>query len=228
MGIDFEKELEEIKKNIKEIYENIDMKNINRHVSNTVHDIMKSFNMNVGDEPREQKNKEKETEPGSKEMDEETKELLRRIQDNHIKMRDTNHNTGYVSYCGTFASSDRESKWVYQTQDTDGLLTLIENKSAVKVLNCIGNSMRLDILLAIMKQPMTVAQLVEHFGSNSTGQIYHHLGPLMTADLIVEDPHNKGVYIVQPHRVQGIIMLLAGIKDMTDTKYTEGDWTPES
>jgi DNA gyrase subunit B len=84
----------------------------------------------------------------------------------------------------------------------------------------------LNILLSILKKPMTVAQLVEEGGYNSTGQVYHHLKPLLAADLIVEDSQNegRGVYVVQPHRVQGIIMLLSGISDMLDPQYTQGDW----
>lgn len=234
MGRDFEKEIDEIKRNIKEMASNIDMKAINRQISNTVQDILKSFNFKADNAENEETNNDQRSESDSTETNSKTdytesnKTLLKQVQDNQKKMREANNNTGYISYCGNYTSSSRESRWVTATTNTDDLLALIENKSAVKVLNCIGNSMRLDILLAIMKKPMTVAQLVEHFGSNSTGQIYHHLGPLITADLIVEDENNKGLYIVQPHRVQGIIMMLAGINDMIDTKYTEGDWNPES
>ena len=48
--------------------------------------------------------------------------------------------------------------------------------------------------------------------------------PLLAADLIAEDKQQKGVYIVQPHKVQGIIMLLAGINDMVDETYSQGTW----
>ena len=77
---------------------------------------------------------------------------------------------------------------------------------------------------------MTVAQLVEECGYNSTGQVYHHLKPLIAANLVAEDEHGdvKGRYIVVPHRVQGIIMLLAGISDMLDPQYTQGDWTNDA
>ena len=49
---------------------------------------------------------------------------------------------------------------------------------------------------------MTVAKLVEECGFNSTGQVYHHLKPLIAADLVIEDPQseNRGVYIIQPSR----------------------------
>jgi DNA gyrase subunit B len=106
----------------------------------------------------------------------------------------------------------------------DELLGLIENHSAEKVLACIGSGDRLNILLAILKNPMTVAQLVEQCGFGSTGQVYHHLKPLIAADLIGEDEKNRGVYYVKGHRVQGILMLLCGISDMLDPKYTRGNW----
>jgi DNA gyrase subunit B len=81
-------------------------------------------------------------------------------------------------------------------------------------------------MLSILKKPKTVAQLVEACGFGSTGQVYHHLKPLIAADLITEDSKNegKGVYVITSHRVQGIIMLLAGISDMLDPKYTQGTW----
>jgi len=236
MSRDFGNEIDEIKKNIKEMYEmmrdNIDMKKINRNVSDTVNEILKGFNFNHDfryetDPKTEQTESAETTESAEKCEVKDDNEIVKQLQENLIQRRKDNNVSGYITYFGDFEASDRESKWTSNYVSTDELLTLIEDKSAVKVLNCIGNSLRLDILLAILKHPMTVAQLVEHFGSNSTGQIYHHLGPLMTADLIVEDKNGKGVYIVQPHRVQGILMMLAGIRDMIDTKYTEGSWTAD-
>lgn len=75
---------------------------------------------------------------------------------------------------------------------------------------------------------MTVAQLVEECGYHSTGQVYHHLKPLLAADLVAEDREKKGCYVVQPHRVQGIIMLLAGISDMYDPRHAKGTWEIEA
>ncbi|MDD5191278.1 MAG: ArsR family transcriptional regulator [Dehalococcoidales bacterium] len=138
--------------------------------------------------------------------------------------------TGCITYIGVFSSGGRQADWIRHEVNTDDLLKLIENKMAVKVLACIGNNDRLNILLSILKKPMTVAQLVEECGYGSTGQVYHHLKPLISADLITEDSKSeaKGVYFIQPHRVQGIIMLLAGISDMLDPQYTKGDWDQSS
>ena len=80
------------------------------------------------------------------------------------------------------------------------------------------------MLLALLRSPKTVAQLVEQCGYNTTGQVYHHLKPLLAADLVKEDEYQRGAYVIQPHRVSGIIMLLVGISDMLDPKYTQGNW----
>ncbi len=132
--------------------------------------------------------------------------------------------TGMVTYLGVFTSGKRQSNWIKNHINTDDLLTLIENHTAQKILKCIGNQDRLNILLAILKKPMSVTELVAECHLNSTGQAYHHMKPLLAADLITEDEQNniKGIYIIQPHRVQGIIMLLTGICDMVDETFTKG------
>lgn len=135
---------------------------------------------------------------------------------------------GLIDYMGVFSSGGRQSNWIKHHVHVDELLSMIEDHTVEKVLRCIGNSDRLNILLAILKKPSTVAELVTVCGLNSTGQAYHHMKPLLAADLIAEDDASgtggKGVYIVQPHKVQGIIMLLAGIADMVDETYTKGNW----
>ena len=135
----------------------------------------------------------------------------------------TDGSTGRITYMGVFASGGRQSTWVKNDLNTDGLLTLIEDRTAEKVLNCIGSNDRLSMLLAILRKPRTVAELVSDCGFSSTGQVYHHLKPLIAADLVTEDKHQRGIYIIQPHRVQGVIMLLAGIGDLVDGTYTQGE-----
>lgn len=138
----------------------------------------------------------------------------------------TNNQTGAITYLGVFASNKRQSTWIGNNINTDALLELITNKTAEKVLSCIGNNDRLNILLAILKKPMTVAEIVEECKLNSSGQAYHHMKPLLAADLIKEDElsNSKGTYVIQPHKVQGIIMLLAGIHDMVDESFSKGTW----
>jgi DNA gyrase subunit B len=135
--------------------------------------------------------------------------------------------TGAITYLGVFASGGRQSNWIRNEVSTDELLGLIANDMAPKALACIGSGDRLRMLLALLKGACSVTQLVEQCGFSSTGQAYHHLKPLLAADLIEEDERERGFYTVRPHRVQGIIMVLAGICDMLDAEYTRGAWEAE-
>ena len=132
--------------------------------------------------------------------------------------------SGLVTYLGVYNSGGRQSNWIQSSVSADDLLSHIESGLAGKVLACIGNVNRLAMLLEILRGPKTVATLVEKCGFGSTGQVYHHLKPLLAADIVVEDERQKGVYVIRPHKVQGIIMLLAGISDMVDETYTKGTW----
>lgn len=138
---------------------------------------------------------------------------------------DNEGSTGRITYLGVYASGHRQSNWIKKGLCCDDLMGLAESGMAGKVLACIGNETRLKMLIEILKGPKTVAELAEVCKLGSTGQAYHHMKPLLAADIITEDTNeHRGRYIVQPHRVQGIIMLLAGISDMVDTKYTQGEW----
>ncbi|HIZ56216.1 MAG TPA: hypothetical protein H9671_08455 [Firmicutes bacterium] len=153
---------------------------------------------------------------------------LNSIMSSLCQLTDKENRTGSITYLGVFTSGGRQSNWIQNGINTDDLLSLIENKSAATVLQCIGNNDRLTLLLALLRTPMTVAAMVEKCGFNTTGQVYHHLKPLIAADLVFEvEQAERGVYAVKPHRVQGIIMLLAGISDLMDTKFSQGNWSVE-
>lgn len=131
---------------------------------------------------------------------------------------------GQITYLGVVASGGRQSNWIRHNVDAGELLRLAEGNTVEKVLACIGSSDRMKLLLAILRKPQSVAQMVEEGGYSSTGQVYNLLKPLIAANLVEEDEAKRGQYIIVPHRVQGIIMLLAGISDMVDPTYTEGNW----
>ena len=75
-----------------------------------------------------------------------------------------NGNTGRITYMGVFASGGRQSTWVKNDLNTDTLLPLIENRTAEKVLACVGSNDRLNMLLAILRKPRTVTELVNDCG----------------------------------------------------------------
>ncbi len=157
-------------------------------------------------------------------LDQEGRDQLNDLLAQLVKYTQENGESGAVTYAGTYSIGQGESAmqsiWSTVVQ-TDYLLRLNDNQMVEKVLSSVGNRQRLEILLALLKKPMTANQLMDVLGSNTTGQVYHHLKPLVAADIVKED---KGVYAIKPHRVQGIIMLLAGVWDLTDTRYTSGTW----
>lgn len=148
--------------------------------------------------------------------------MIDQKMDELCTLADNRSLTGAITYMGVFSSGEKQSNWVKDGVNTDQLLTLAESHAAERVLGCIGNSSRLNILLALLKKPMSVAELLTECHLNSTGQAYHHMKPLLAADLIAEDSGSKGTYFVPPHKVQGIVMLLAGISDMVDEKHSKG------
>ncbi len=131
---------------------------------------------------------------------------------------------GRVAYTGVFASGERQSSWAREDVRCDDLLSLIANGTAGKVLKCIGSQEKLSILMALLKKPCTVQQLLTECDFQTTGKAYHHLKPLLSADIVSEDTHHKGTYVIVPHRVQGLVMLLCGICDLTDPTFTQGSF----
>lgn len=132
--------------------------------------------------------------------------------------------TGCVTYLGVFASGGNQSSWIQKAIPTDALLDLGLSGSAEKVLASIGSQERLNILITLLRQPMSAAGLMETLEFTSPGRVYHHLKPLIAADLVQEDARVKGRYEIVPHRVQGLIMILAGISDLLDTEFSAGSF----
>lgn len=154
-------------------------------------------------------------------QNESIKEIAMDIESKSNERQDT----GAVSYVGSFASAGNQSIWAEHALSTNELLRLTENHHVEKVLASLGNMQRMEILIALLKKPMTVTQLIEELNLNTTGQAYHHLKPLIAADIVCGDGMaERGTYIIKPHRVQGIILLLAGVRDLLNSKYSSGSW----
>ena len=124
--------------------------------------------------------------------------------------------SGIVPYMGVFSSGGRQANWIKNEVNADDLLRAVEDRTPERVLACVGSNERLNILIALLKKPMTVAEIVKKCGFGSTGQAYHHMKPLLAAGIIAEGEEGagKGVYVVRFDKVRGIIMLLAGICEL--------------
>lgn len=130
--------------------------------------------------------------------------------------------SGCVTYLGVFASGGNQSSWIQKAIPTDELLNIGLGGTAEKMLTCIGSQERLNILITLLRQPMSAAGLMDKLNFTSLGRIYHHLKPLIAADLVREDDRVKGRYEIVPHRVQGLVMILAGVADLLDTEFSAG------
>ena len=140
----------------------------------------------------------------------------------------THNSSGRVTYIGTYESGGNQSTWVQHSIDVDPLLQQIEDGVAAKVLACIGSNDRLRLLLALLRKPLTVQQMIAECGFNTTGQVYNHLRSLIAVDLVTEAEHGaRGTYVIVPHRVSGLIMLLAGVRDLLDNEFTQADYAEE-
>ena len=124
--------------------------------------------------------------------------------------------SGLVTYMGVFSSGGRQANWIKNEVNADDLLRAVEDRTPERMLTCVGSNERLNILIALLKKPMTVAEIVKKCGFGSTGQAYHHMKPLLAAGIIAEGEEGagKGVYVVRFDKVRGVIMLLAGICEL--------------
>ena len=153
-----------------------------------------------------------------------TPESEKRIDEVREWANESDNAIGAIFYYGFFDSDGRGAKWNLREGIND-LMNMPQDKLSV-VLSSLGNQQRWEILCALLKKPMTVAQIVEMFDMKTSGKAYHHLNNLITADLLEEvKDAEKGVYAVKGHRVSGIICVMAGVNKLTDTMYSSGEWT---
>jgi len=132
--------------------------------------------------------------------------------------------TGVISYHGFVELGGRGSYWGAAKRTVSDYMAMPADKISV-VLSSLGNQQRWEILCALLNKPMTVAQIVEEFDMKTSGKAYHHLNNLIAADLLEEvKDADKGTYAVKGHRVQGIIMLMAGVSDLINARYSNGEW----
>lgn len=151
---------------------------------------------------------------------------IRAVLDELENTANSHNSSGCVTYIGTYESGGNQSTWVQHSIDIDPLLEQIESGIASKVLSCIGSNDRLRLLLALLKKPMTVQQMIAECGFNTSGQVYNHLRSLIAVDLVTEDEHGaRGTYTIVPHRVSGLIMLLAGVHDLLNNEFSQADYS---
>lgn len=122
---------------------------------------------------------------------------------------------GAVYYSGYYRSRDNRFRWEPQERSLEALLSLQGDKAA-KVLAALGQKQRLEILLEVLKGPVSGAELVERLNMGTTGQLYHHLKSLLGADLIRQEERG-GRYTLTQERSLPMLLLLAAVSDLMET-----------
>ncbi|MEJ9217158.1 ATP-binding protein [Paenibacillus glucanolyticus] len=129
-------------------------------------------------------------------------------------IHDSNHEPGSVFYSGQVHLNGDGLRWEPQERRMEQLLDMNTEKAA-KILAALGNKQRLDILKAVMTEPLTGSELVERLNMGTTGQLYHHLKALLGADLLVQE--HGGRYALPKHRSLPFLLLLSAAGDLLDT-----------
>ena len=121
---------------------------------------------------------------------------------------------GGVYFSGQYRGAFSQYRWEPQERRISQLLDLDGDKAA-KVLSVLGHRQRLDILRAVMHQPLTGAELVERLNMGTTGQLYHHIKALLGADLLVQEERG-GTYSLPERRALPLLLLLASTAELLD------------
>ncbi|HHV54530.1 MAG TPA: winged helix-turn-helix transcriptional regulator [Firmicutes bacterium] len=133
--------------------------------------------------------------------------------------------SGFVSYFGFYETPTPRAgynAYLWDMNRSAESLLGMDDAQVARVLAALANKERLAILKSILKEPASAAELVERLGMGTTGQAYHHLKALQAADLV--EQKERGLYCFKGHRVQSLLMLLAGVADALDTTYSSGAW----
>ncbi|TYP68074.1 ATP-binding protein [Paenibacillus methanolicus] len=122
---------------------------------------------------------------------------------------------GGIAYAGRYEGLEPPLRWETQEQSAEQLLG-IDGEKAAKVLGAIGHKQRLDILLSALRGPIAGGELLERLGMGTTGQLYHHIKPLVGANLLQQEERG-GRYSVPSNRVLPLLLLLAAANELLDS-----------
>ncbi|MCY9696730.1 helix-turn-helix domain-containing protein [Paenibacillus alginolyticus] len=122
---------------------------------------------------------------------------------------------GSVFYSGQYRGDQASFRWEPQEKHVRQLIQLDGDKAA-KILGALAHKQRLDILRAVLQEPLTGPDLVERLNMGTTGQLYHHIKALVGADLLVQEERG-GKYTIPGPRALPLLLLLAAASDLMDT-----------
>jgi DNA-binding transcriptional ArsR family regulator len=118
--------------------------------------------------------------------------------------RDPRGRRGAVIYGGSLELGGREYLWAIE-RPAAGLLALAPDAPA-HVLATLAHPQRLRLLIALIEQPRTAAELQKVIGSRSPGPLYHHLRELLALGVVAQEERR---YTVPARHVVPLLAALA-------------------
>lgn len=84
--------------------------------------------------------------------------------------------------------------------------------SASEVLAALGHPVRLQIVRTLLRGPANAADLLAAVGLGSSGQIYHHLKTLSSANIV--EQHGRGDYRIAAKQVVPLLVSMLAAADI--------------
>lgn len=116
---------------------------------------------------------------------------------------------GVIAYGGSIGVGRAEYLWGVERAFADVADTDLE--AAAHVLAMLGNPQRLRILVALVEQPRTAAELQKIIASKSPGPLYHHLRDLLALGVVAQQDRR---YVVPARHVVPLLAALALAVDL--------------
>lgn len=130
-----------------------------------------------------------------------------------VESGDGSHAAGSVYYAGHYQNENQLLREEPKTRELEQLLHISTDKVS-KILAALGSKPRLDIIITLLQEALTGAEIVERLRMGTTGQLYHHLKALQGAGLVMQDA--DGRYALPDQRKLPLLLLLSSIAEMLD------------
>lgn len=120
-----------------------------------------------------------------------------------------------ISYRGTITTDEGRRKW-RPASKTLGEVLAPDSGSLANILSSLGHKQRIEIIKSLLQEPKNAAELVKELGMGTTGQLYHHMKPLLHAS-IIEQKERGGSYSIAGDKILPILLQLAGAAEMFES-----------
>jgi hypothetical protein len=125
---------------------------------------------------------------------------------------------GALVYAGAVKFGERESLWIKEHAVPD--LEDLDAAATAGLLAALAHPARLLLARALVQAPRTRPELQAVIGTDSAGQLYHHLKEMMAAGIVRQS--GRSLYEVPAERTVPLLTLLAAASDIRLDAISDG------